>query len=161
MKKYTNDELKEIYKARRTRLAAKMRECDTGACVFIDSEEHRDPAVPYYTNHPTDAVLIIFSDGYSVLIAWDENLAKQNAFYDKLVPYMRYKNEAKDAVKAILNACYTHGENSKVELPPYLTYPDYHQVAIVFVTRSHLVTNLRQHALLYLTNVLVCTCTFY
>lgn len=125
MKKYTNDELKEIYLARRSRLAAYLREHDTGACVFIDSEEHRDPALPYFTNHPTDAVLIIFSDGYSVLIPWDENLAKQNAFYDKLVPYTRYKNKDIDAVLAVLNVCYSHGENSKVELPPYLTYPDY------------------------------------
>ena len=125
MKEYTKDELKEIYKARRNVLAREMRNRGLGACVFVDSEEHRDPSVAYYTNHANDAVLVVFSDGYSVLIAWDENLAKQNAFYDKLVPYMRYKNEAKDAVKAILNACYTHGENSKVELPPYLTYPDY------------------------------------
>ena len=125
MKEYTNDELKEIYRARRNKLAAKMRETGTGACVFIDSEEHRDPAVPYYTNHPTDAVLIIFSDGYTVLVPWDENLAHQQAFYDKLVPYTRYKNKEIDATLAVLNVAYTHGENSKVELPPYLTYPDY------------------------------------
>ena len=125
MKQYTNDELKEIYRARRNRLAAYLHDTDTGACVFIDSEEHRDPAVPYYTNHPSDAVLIIFSDGYSVLIPWDENLAKQQAYSDKMVPYTRYKNKDIDAVKAMLNVCYTHGENSKVELPPYLTYPDY------------------------------------
>lgn len=125
MKSYTNDELKEIYRARRNRLAQEMRSCNTGACIFIDSEEHRDPAVPYYTNHPTDAVLIIFSDGYTVLVPWDENLAKQNAFCDKLVPYTRYKNKDIDAVKAMLNVCADHGENNKVELPPYLTYPDY------------------------------------
>ena len=125
MKTYTNDELKEIYRARRNRLAQEMRSCNTGACIFIDSEEHRDPAVPYYTNHPTDAVLIIFSDGYTVLVPWDENLAKQNAFCDKLVPYTRYKNKDIDAVKAMLNVCADHGENNKVELPPYLTYPDY------------------------------------
>ena len=125
MKQYTNDELKEIYRARRNRLAAYLHDTDTGACVFIDSEEHRDPAVPYYTNHPSDAVLIIFSDGYSVLIPWDENLAKQQAYSDKMVPYTRYKNKDIDAVKAMLNVCYNHGENSKVELPPYLTYPDY------------------------------------
>ena len=125
MKQYTENELKEIYKARRDRLAAHLRETETGACIFIDSEEHRDPAVPYYTNHPTDAVLIIFSDGYTVLVPWDENLAKQQAYCDKMVPYTRYKNKDIDAVKAMLNVCYTHGENSKVELPPYLTYPDY------------------------------------
>ena len=125
MKEYSDDELNEIYRARRKRLADYLHDTDTGACVFIDSEEHRDPALPYYTNHPSDAVLIIFSDGYTVLVPWDENLAKQQARYDKLVPYTRYKNKDIDAIKAVLNACYSHGENSKLELPPYLTYPDY------------------------------------
>ncbi len=125
MKKYTEEELDAIYKARRNRLAAYLHDTDIGACIFIDSEEHRDPAVPYYTNHPSDAVLIIFSDGYTVLVPWDENLAKQQAHFDKMVPYTRYKNQEIDAVKAMLNVYYTHGENSKIELPPYLTYPDY------------------------------------
>ena len=125
MKEYSKDEMKNIYAARRSKLAAYLKEHDTGAAVFIDSEEHRDPSVPYYTGHPTDACLIIFSDGFTYLIPWDENLAKQQAFYDKLVPYTRYKNNEIDAVKAVLNIGYTHGENSKVELPPYLTYPNY------------------------------------
>lgn len=125
MKEYSFDELNFIYKNRRAVLAQYLRENNTGACVFVDSEEHRDPAVAYYTGHANDCVLIIFSDGYSVLIPWDENLARQNGHFDKLVPYTRYKNSAIDATKAVLNICYTHGENSKVELPPYLTYLDY------------------------------------
>ena len=125
MKKYTNEELKEIYRARRNALAREMRVRSVGACVFIDSEEHREPALPYYTNHPSDGILIIFSDGYTVLVPWDENLARQQAQYDKLVPFTRYKNKDIDAILAVLNVCYTHGENSKVELPPYLTYPTY------------------------------------
>lgn len=125
MKDYSADELNFIYKNRRAVLAQYLRENNTGACVFIDSEEHRDPAAAYYTGHANDCVLIIFSDGYSVLIPWDENLAKKNGHFDKLVPYTRYKNSAIDATKAVLNICYTHGENSKVELPPYLTYLEY------------------------------------
>lgn len=125
MKDYTKDEMKQIYAARRYKLALYLQNNQTGACVFIDSEEHRDPSIPYFTGHNADAVLIIFSDGYSILIPWDENLAKQNAFYDKLIPFTRYKNNEIDAVKAVLNIAYTHGENSRVELPPYLTYPNY------------------------------------
>ena len=89
MKEYTNDQRKEIDRARRKTLASEMKSRGADACVFIDSEEHRDPALPYFTNHPSDAVLIIFSDGYTVLIPWDENLARQQAQYDKLVPYTR------------------------------------------------------------------------
>ena len=125
MKTYTHDEMKNIYYDRKFSLIRYLNENNIGACVFIDSEEHRDPSIPYYTGHNSDAVLIIFSDGYSVLVPWDENLAKQNAIYDKLIPYTRYKNNEIDAVKAVLNLCYTHGINSKVELPPYLTYPQY------------------------------------
>lgn len=125
MKEYTTDELKKIYHNRRVRLGSYLENANTGACVFIDSEEHRDPAISYFTGHSSDACLIIFSDGYSVLIPWDENLAKKNGFYDKLVPYTRYKNSDLAAVKAILNVCASHGQNNKVELPPYLTYPKY------------------------------------
>lgn len=125
MKNYTQDEMKKIYEARRRRIADYLTENAIGAAVYIDSEEHRDPAIPYLTGHNSDAIVIIFSDAYTYLIAWDENLAKKIAFYDKLVPYTRYKNKDIDAVKAILNVGYTHGVNSKVELPPYLTYPQY------------------------------------
>lgn len=125
MQSFTRDEMKMIYAQRRQVLAEYLRKNQIGACVFVDSEEHRDPSLPYYTGHNADAVLIIFSDGFSVLVPWDENLAKQNAFYDKLIPYTRYKNNEIEAVKSVLNVSYTHGENSKVELPPYLTYPQY------------------------------------
>lgn len=125
MRIYTKDEMKVVYKERINRLADLMKDNNIGACVFIDSEEHRDPSLPYFTGHPTDAVLVIFSDGYSVLVPWDENLAKQQAVFDKMIPYTRYKCKEIDAVKAVLNVSYTHGVNSKVELPPYLSYPVY------------------------------------
>ena len=125
MKEYTKEELSNIFKARRLVLAKYLQEQNVGAAVFIDSEAHRDASVAYYAGHANDAVLVIFSDGYSILVPWDENLAKQNGFYDKLIPYTRYKNNEIDATKAVLNIGYTHGENSKVELPPYLSYPEY------------------------------------
>lgn len=125
MKEYTKDELKTIYASRRAKLAAYLDNHNICACVFIDNEEHRDPAIRYYTGHSSDAVLIIFSDAFSILVPWDENLAKQNAFYDKLIPFTRYKNNAIDAVKGVINIGYTHGVNSKIELPPYLPYLEY------------------------------------
>ena len=125
MKEYSKDELKKIYAGRRARLGSYMENNGICATVFIDSEEHRDPAIAYYTGHGNDAVLIIFSDGFSILCPWDENLAKLYAYADKLIPYTRYKNKAIDAVKNILNIGYTHGINSKVELPPYLPYLEY------------------------------------
>lgn len=125
MKEYSKTDLKNIYKKRTQKLAQYLTENNIGSCVFIDSEEHRDPSIPYYTGHSSDAVLIIYSDGYSILIPWDEILAKKISFSDKLIPFTKYKNNSLDAVKNVLNTTYTHGINSKVELPPYLTYLDY------------------------------------
>lgn len=126
MKNYTEEELADIYKNRRNKLSEYMKENSLGCVVFIDNEEHREPAVAYYTGHANDCVLMIFSDGYTILIPWDENLAKQYGHFDKLVPYQRYKNDSLDAIKALLNVhCSTHGNNNKIELPPYLTYPQY------------------------------------
>ena len=126
MKNYSYDDLEKIYKSRREKLSAYMKENSIGCVIFIDNEEHREPAVAYYTGHANDCVLMIYSDGYTILIPWDENLAKQYGHFDKLVPYQRYKNDSLDAVKALLNAtCSSHGNNNKIELPPYLTYPQY------------------------------------
>ena len=125
MREYTKDEMKAIYSERCETLGQYLMENNTCAAIFIDSEEHRDPAIPYYTGHSGDAVLAVFSDGYSILVAWDEILAKKNGFYSKLIPYTRYKNDEIEAAKAILNLGYTHGVNSKVELPPYIPYIQY------------------------------------
>ena len=125
MKEYTKNELEQIYKTRREALRNYLEETDTGAAVFIDSEEHRDPSIAYYTGHANDAVLIIFTDGCTILIPWDEILARKNGFYDKLIPYTRYKNKEIDAVKAVLNMTASHRKTSKIELPPYLSYPQY------------------------------------
>ena len=125
MKEYSKTQMENIYSERIKKLALYLSDNNIGSCVFIDNEEHRDPAVPYFSGHPSDAVLIIFSDCYSVLIPWDEFLAKQEACYSKLVPFTRFKCKQYDAVKSVLNVSSSHGLNSKVELPPYLTYPEY------------------------------------
>lgn len=125
MKDFSTDELKSIYTKRKAALTEYMVESNICATVFIDNEEHRDASINYLTGYASDAVLIIFTDGFTILIPWDENLAKNNCIYDKLIPFTRYKNDTILAVKNVLNIGYIHGINSKVELPPYLTYPNY------------------------------------
>ena len=125
MTQRTNEQMKEIFKNRIQNLTYFMYEENLGCCVFIDNEEHRDPAVNYFSGHPSDAILLIFSDGYSILIPWDENLAKQNAIFDKLIPFTRYKCKDIDATKAALNLGGSHKCSDKVELPTALTYPEY------------------------------------
>lgn len=125
MTKRTQEEMQEIYNNRKSKLSEYLVQNNLGCVVFIDNEEHREPAINYFSGHSSDAVLLIFSDGFSILIPWDENLAKQNAFYDKLIPFTKYKCKEIDATKAALNLGAVHRMSDKVELPTTLSYPDY------------------------------------
>ena len=124
MKQYTNEQLKNIYRERRQKIADYLTENGTGAAVFIDNEEHREPSLRYFTGHPSDAVLIIYSTGKSVLIPWDIILAEKIASADKIIPLTKYKNDNLQAVKANLNAA-RGVPFMKVELPPQTSYPDF------------------------------------
>lgn len=116
-------DLDAMYARRRDKIVAYLLENDVGAAVFIDSEEHREPAIRYFTGHTSDAVLIIFDTGYSVLIPWDEILARKNSHCDKMIPYTKYNNSAIEAVKVNLNV--GKSISHAVELPPSTTYPSF------------------------------------
>lgn len=123
MKKYTEAELKEIYSARREKLFEYMQENKITAAVFEDTEERRDPAVRYFTGHPSDALWICTSSGKNVLIPWDENLAKEKSIDIKIVPYNKYKRENTSAVRETLKSFKISSGRLKVELPPVTPYP--------------------------------------
>lgn len=124
MKEYTSKEMKEIYSGRREKIIEYLKNNNIGAAVFIDSEAHREPAIRYFTGHTSDAVLVILQNGTSVLIPWDEILAKKIAFCDKVIPYTKYKNSAVEAVKAVLAGA-KNIKNFKAELSPSTSYPDF------------------------------------
>ncbi len=123
MKKYTEAELKKIYSARREKLFEYMQENKITAAVFEDTEERRDPAVRYFTGHPSDALWICTSSGKNVLIPWDENLAKEKSIDVKIVPYNKYKRENTSAVRETLKSFKISSGRLKVELPPVTPYP--------------------------------------
>lgn len=125
MKEFSKDEIKKFYKARVAKVVNYLNENKISLAVFIDNEEHRDPAIPYFTGHPSDAILIITSDGSSVLIPWDEILAKKVAVYSKMVPFTRYKCNSIEATKSVINIIASKLDINKIALPPYLTYNDY------------------------------------
>ncbi|MBR4463525.1 MAG: aminopeptidase P family protein [Treponema sp.] len=122
MKSYTKEELKEIYKARREKLFARMRENSLTAIVFEDTEGRRNPAVRYYTGHPSDALFIAGADGQTVLVPWDVNLAQERAVDCTIIPSEKYERNNIKAVKAILNGFTVSGKQN-VEIPPETPYP--------------------------------------
>lgn len=124
MKEYTSKEMKEIYSSRREKIVEYLKSHNVGAAVFVDSEAHREPAIRYFTGHTSDAVLVIFQNGASVLVPWDEILAKKIAFCDKVIPYTKYKNSDVEAAKAVLGGA-KNIKNFKVEISPSTSYPNF------------------------------------
>lgn len=123
MKQFSSEELKKIYNARREKLFAFMTENNITAAVFEDTEGRRDPAVRYFTGHPSDALWICTLDGKNVLVPWDENLAKERSVDVKVVPYNKYGRKNTDAVREVLKSFKKKGSRIKVELSPVTPYP--------------------------------------
>lgn len=123
MKKYSKEELKKIYIQRREKLVEFMNQNKINAVVFEDTEERRDVSVRYFTGHPSDALWICANNGKSVLIPWDENLAKERSVDVKIVPYNKYGRRNTDAVLDILKSFKLSAPRLKVELSPATPYP--------------------------------------
>ncbi|MEE3412033.1 MAG: aminopeptidase P family N-terminal domain-containing protein, partial [Treponema sp.] len=123
MKEKTKDQLAKIYSDRRALFIQKMKEENIDAVIFEDSEDHRDPNVRYFSGQPSDAALIISQSGACVLIPWDENLARQNAFVDKIVPSTRYERNTLRAIKAVLGTM--KFKSQKIEISPATPYPKF------------------------------------
>lgn len=96
-----------LYKSRRERVSAYMKEKNISAAVFEDSEDRREPALRYLTGHPTDALLLITDDGNSILIPWDENLARERAHADQIIPSAKYERDYAKALVDLLESSYS------------------------------------------------------
>ncbi|WP_407398673.1 M24 family metallopeptidase [Treponema sp.] len=99
-------DFEKLYKARREKVSAYMKKQGIRAAVFEDSEDRREPALRYLTGHPTDALLLITDDGNSILIPWDENLAKERAHADQVIPSTKYERDYAKALVELLKSSY-------------------------------------------------------
>ncbi len=122
MKNFTEDEMKKIYIDRKEKLFDYMGEHGIGAVVFEDTEGRRTPAVRYFTGHPSDAIFIATSDGQSILLPWDENLAAKKSVDCKIISYTSYDRKNTKAVAGVLKSVKAKGKK-KVELSPDTPYP--------------------------------------
>ncbi len=92
------------YRARRERLAARLREDGTFAYVLEDFENLRTSLVRWLSGHPSDAILVVAATGESVLVPWDTILAGERARVDRIVPYTDFKRSYKEAVATVLKS---------------------------------------------------------
>jgi Xaa-Pro dipeptidase len=90
--------------------------------VLEDTEERRDPAVRYFSGHPSDALLIMTITGHAILCPWDEHLATQMANVDVIVPYTEFGRHPVAAVKGIAERVNVP-KSSRIEIPGSTPYP--------------------------------------
>lgn len=126
MRNFTFEELSSIYMARKQKLFDYMIKNGITAVVFEDCEERRNPAVRYFTGHPSDALFIAAvgkDSNKAVLIPWDENLAKEQAVDVNIIPYNKYDRKNTKTVSEVLKSFKIKEPRKKVEIPPSTPYP--------------------------------------
>ena len=89
------------FQSRVARLAEWLKTEGTGAALFVDVQGRRDLSIRYLTGHPADALLLVLSNGKSILIPWDVNLARRIATAAEILPYTDYNRSLTTAVGEI------------------------------------------------------------
>ena len=120
-----NTDLSLLYKERREMLSNYMTAENIFAIVFEDSEDKSDASIRYFTGHPSDALLIVTSDGKNILIPWDENLAAMKAHAESVIPYTKFNRVNINAVKGVLLPLLKNNKKNVVELTPSTPYPTF------------------------------------
>ncbi len=72
------------------------------ACVVEDFENTRSATLRWLCGQPTDALLVVFSSGKSVLVPWDVNLAHERSTAGQLIPYTDFRRSFREAVVGVL-----------------------------------------------------------
>lgn len=113
-----------VYESRRQNLARNLAERGLAMAMFEDAEGRRDPSIRYFCGHPGDALLFIGSDGRSMLIPWDLNMANAMAKIERIEAYTGYE---RSPYKAMAGAIAGLGirTGGKIDLPAVTPYPMY------------------------------------
>ena len=107
-----------------SRVAERLAREGIAAALFEDAEGRRDQAIRYLTGQPGDALLVITSDGRSILVAWDINMARLLAGAGEILAYSDFERLPLRAIAGVVSRLGLP-TGSKVELPSTFAYPRY------------------------------------
>ena len=68
-----------------------LKENQVDVLMISDFENSTNVNLQYLSGHPTDAFLLVASDGESILIPWDISLAGKHAEVDEIVDFSNFK----------------------------------------------------------------------
>lgn len=120
-----------VYQKRRAALATWMAQNSIGLVIIEDSENHRDPALRYFSGHPSDGILGISITGDAILSPWDEHLAAQKADADIIIPFTKFDRSAVHAAAGIASICQIP-QNTRIEIPSRTPYPTFLKYVEIF-----------------------------
>ncbi|MBQ5781122.1 MAG: aminopeptidase P family protein [Spirochaetaceae bacterium] len=117
----------DIFVSRRKKLAEYMHKNEISLVIVEDFEGRRNSNLRYLCGHPTDAILGIFNDGTSVLVPWDEILAKKMAFSETVVPLNKFGRQSHRAISEIVSMG-NFPKKAVIDLPPTTTVPAFEKL---------------------------------
>jgi Xaa-Pro dipeptidase len=104
------------YVGRRENLVRFMKKRGVRALVVEDFEIMRTRALRYLCGHPSDAILIVFDDGTSVLVPWDMSIARARAQADRVLPFTDFSRSFKDAITAVVSEKLPEAQTRVIEI---------------------------------------------
>ena len=110
------------YRKRRADLVTWMARNSIAVVMLEDAEGRRDPAMRYFSGHPSDAILFITVTGHAVLCPWDVNLAERLADVELIVPYSEFGRHPVEAARTLASRIGVPPK-SRIEIPSGTPYP--------------------------------------
>jgi len=112
------------HRSRQARVAAWLAAEGLFACVVDDFERSRSLDLRWLSGQPSDAILVVFATGRTVLVPWDVNLAAERAVVDQVVPYTDFKRSFREAVAGVLkqNGLGSGGAERRVEFSSRISF---------------------------------------
>ena len=95
--------MKNVFFERQKKLCKQLSSSGIFAAVIKDFEGSRNSSIRYLTGHPQDAIFFIFANGATLLVPWDINLAKENAFCTGIIPYIDFNRNFLNAVVSVFS----------------------------------------------------------
>lgn len=110
------------FRKRRADLVTWMARNSIAVVMIEDTEGRRDPALRYFSGHPSDAILFITVTGHAVLCPWDVNMAERLADVELIVPYSEFGRHPVEAARTLASRIGVPPK-SRVEIPSGTPYP--------------------------------------
>lgn len=120
-----------MYEKRITRVAEWMEREGIACAVLEDTEGRRTSGLRYLSGMNQDALLFVFASGATVLVPWDETMARKIARADEIIPYTDFNRDFPTALAALLIRSSSF-PSARIEICAATPHPVYSELCAAF-----------------------------